>query len=92
MPTLVQQFRDAEADYLGWLAAHPDGYVLNSGRNPNPDYLILHRAGCKSISTTWSNYTTRNYIKTCGDSRDELTQWAILEVGGQPRDCGLCNP
>ena len=89
---VIQQFQNAESDYLGWLADHPAGYVLNSGRNPKPDYLVLHRARCKSISTTWSNYTTRDYIKNCSDSRDELAEWAGGVVGGQSRDCALCKP
>ncbi len=89
---VIEQFTDAESNYLEWLAAHPRGYVLNSERRPRPSNLVLHRASCKSISTSWSNYTTRDYIKTCSDSRDELRQWASHTVGGEPRDCSLCKP
>ena len=89
---MIEQFQDAESDYLAWLAAHAEGYVLNSQRHPKPNNLVLHRARCKSISTSWSNYTTRDYIKTCSGSRDELSAWASREVGGLPRDCVLCKP
>lgn len=89
---MVEQFKDAESNYLQWLADHPEGYVLNSERRPRSSNLVLHRARCKSISTSWSNYTTRQYIKTCSDSRDELSAWASREVGGLPRDCTLCKP
>ena len=89
---MIQQFEDAESEYLEWLAAHPEGYVLNSERHPKPNNLVLHRARCKSISTTWSNYTTRDYIKTCSESRDQLAQWARSADGGHPRDCALCKP
>ena len=29
----VQEFRDRDADYLAWVAAHRDGYVINIGRS-----------------------------------------------------------
>ena len=30
----VEEFQDRDAEYLGWVAAHPDGYVINIGRQP----------------------------------------------------------
>ena len=29
----IEEFRDRDADYLGWVAAHRDGYVINIGRS-----------------------------------------------------------
>lgn len=29
----VEEFQDRDADYLGWVAAHPDGYAINIGRS-----------------------------------------------------------
>jgi hypothetical protein len=36
--------------YLAWTVAHPDGFVLNVRRRSDADYVILHRASCRSIS------------------------------------------
>lgn len=37
-------FLDDGAGYLDWLTTHPDGFVLNTYRNPTPGYLMLHHA------------------------------------------------
>jgi len=29
----IAEFRDSDSDYLGWVAAHGDGYVVNIGRS-----------------------------------------------------------
>ncbi len=29
----AREFRDDDAGYLAWLAAHPDGYVMNIARS-----------------------------------------------------------
>jgi hypothetical protein len=60
----VEVFRDAEAQYLAWIARHPGGWVVNSTRSPAPGYLMLHRADCWTIGVQGAgNYTTREYVK-----------------------------
>ena len=46
----VNLFENDEAGYLEWISEHPDGYVVNVRRWLDPDYLVLHRATCFSIS------------------------------------------
>jgi hypothetical protein len=87
----VRRFIDDDAGYLQWLAANPDGYVLNTHRKPTPDYLMLHRVGCSSIrgaparGIRW----TSGYIKICGE-RGELEAFARRSLGGDPQACRLC--
>jgi hypothetical protein len=68
-------FVDDDPGYLAWIAAHPDGYVLNSERKPTARYLVLHRATCHTMAPrratdrrTW----TISYRKTCADTAAEL--------------------
>jgi hypothetical protein len=89
----VQQFVDDDEGYLGWLDANPNGSVVNSDRTPKPNYLVLHRATCKFInSPNRSNWTTTGFIKTCSLDPSALSQWALEEVGGELKPCGVCKP
>ena len=89
----MQKFEQAEeeADYLSWLAANPDGYVVNATRPPNARYSILHRSDCRTINGTpptgsgWTN----SYQKVCG-TRAELEKWSREEAGGETAPCGTC--
>jgi hypothetical protein len=36
-------FCDDDTGYLAWVAAEPDGFVLNHEVHPRPSYLVLHR-------------------------------------------------
>jgi hypothetical protein len=84
-------FVDDEKAYLAWVEAHRGGYVLNCARSPTPDYLKLHQAICKFISTsTRSNWTTGEYIKVCSEDLGELRRWAADQVGGNPQRCQSC--
>jgi hypothetical protein len=91
------EFRDDEAGYLRWIAANPDGFVLNVRRTPDPNYVVLHRATCGSISTPRGPgaYTCRAYRKICADDMHEL-QFAAGKEGRRDgsfsRRCGVCNP
>lgn len=64
-----------DAAYLAWLAAYPDGYVINaapSGRG----YVLLHCATCSHIRTR-APFIGPAYIKVCSDSAAELDAWAL---------------
>lgn len=66
---------DDDLSYLAWTAAHPDGFILNVRRLADPDYVILHRAGCNSISNDTQApgaFTGRSYRKICAASVAEL--------------------
>lgn len=86
-------FVNDDKAYLRWLTQNPNGLVVNSYLHPSPDYLMLHRANCWTISTpTRTNWTTTGYIKICSLNRMELEGWAEKEVCGQLRHCHICNP
>jgi hypothetical protein len=75
----------------GWPAEHPEGLVVNSYRSPSAGYLMLHRAGCATISgdpARGLTFTGGEYSKVCG-SRDELGDFAG-QLGGEATPCGLC--
>ncbi|MCB0951038.1 MAG: hypothetical protein KDB44_17550 [Mycobacterium sp.] len=80
----------AEAEYQKWLDGHPHGYVINIQRGfKHPEAARLRRASSESISERYpdGNPQTRvgvgwyDYVKVCGDTRAELDEWAIREVG-----------
>jgi hypothetical protein len=86
----VQHFVDDDPGYLGWLAHHPGGFVLNTTRRPSAAYLLLHRANCWTITRLQprASTSTGDYSKLCGD-RGELETYA-RRLGGTPQACGHC--
>src|ERR1700746_2835087 len=86
----MERFIDNDPGYLDWLARHPDGFVINTGRTPSAAYLMLHRAGCGTISGAPARGTTftGDYVKVCGGG-DDLERFAH-QLGAQARPCGLC--
>jgi hypothetical protein len=87
----VEHFVDDDSGYSDWLARHPDDFVINTGRTPTAAYLVMHRAGCGTISgrpASGATFTAGEYAKVCG-RRDELEAFA-RELGGHPQPCGLC--
>ena len=61
----VESFIDDDICYLQWLVDHPDGFVMNTDRNPTSTGLVLHRTGCHTISGTPARGSrwTGDYIK-----------------------------
>jgi hypothetical protein len=90
MPT----FKDDDRGYLEWVARHPQGFVVNSERQPRPSYLRLHRAICATITGTPArgNRWTAEYIKICSDNLAELEAWARGQTGGELHPCPSCGP
>jgi hypothetical protein len=86
----MRHFVDDDAGYLDWLGHHPDGFVINTVRDPSPSYLMLHRPSCWTISRLQPRATTftGEYIKICG-TRGELSAHARA-LGGEPQACGHC--
>jgi len=86
--------------YMDWLDRNPEGFVINSHRDPDPTYIVLHRATCHSISqytrsSSEGAFTERSYIKTCSPSIDELRDWAHHNGRADrafSRECGFCKP
>ena len=90
-------FSDDDLGYLAWIAAHPDGFVLNVSCPPDPHRVVLHRANCTSISNDTQApraYTGRNHRKICATSEAELKIAAKdegLRDGTFWRHCDLCR-
>ena len=91
---LMRRYFKDDQGYLTWLAAHPDGFVLNSYAHVTGAYLILHRAACRTINrplpppSRW----THPYPKTCSDDRGEIEAWALRETGKAVKPCSHCLP
>lgn len=83
-------FRDDDRGYADWVAANPDGYVLNIQRSLTSREARMHAASCKSLERSiqgWESGRGRlaaQWVKVCGDSLDELNTW-LTERG---RDVG----
>lgn len=85
----VEEFRDRDRDYLGWVVAHAGGYVINTGRSGH-GYARLHRAACATITSRPP--FTGPYIKVCGVSLAALDEWALRRTGAHSQRCGICQP
>jgi hypothetical protein len=89
-PQSVMVFRDDDAGFFSWLEQFPEGYFLNSERNPRPLYLVLHRPSCSHFKGSPELHWTKDYVKLCSLSREDLEEWASGTVGGEPTLCGSC--
>ena len=83
-------FRDDEDAFFEWLEEHPDGYFVNTERNPKPNYLVLHKPECPHFTGTKWLHWTKDYVKVCSTHRSELEEWAINTVGGEVTLCRSC--
>ena len=94
----MKRFSNDDKGYRAWLADHPDGFVLNVRSVPNPEYVVLHRAGCGSISSEAqapAAFTGRVYRKICATTVAELKLAAKTEGrrdGTFSKRCGICKP
>ena len=94
-------FEQEDADYLQWITDHPDGYVVNAMPSLDPDYLVLHRASCRSINRyprmdeNPGGFTERQYRKLCSLSLAELEghlRAKVVEPDPFSQQCTLCLP
>ncbi len=62
--------------YRAWLAAHPEGFVLNVTRSASAA-SVLHRAGCSTLraGTGTGQRATRRAPKVCGEAA-ALEKWS----------------
>jgi hypothetical protein len=96
----VREFVDDDPAYLQWLDECPAGYVLNTTRSRNPNYMVLHTATCRTIgrenrNVTPGGFTGRGYIKICAPSIPALRAWTRQQgrPGGSFSNlCGICRP
>jgi len=90
----MEIFDNNDTGYLLWLNKNPKGFVLNANNPPNARYLVAHRASCFTINDTPSRGKdwTVKYIKVCGDTLAELSEWTLDQFGGKPYCCRHCSP
>jgi len=87
-------FRDDDEGYLQWVKTNQNGFVVNTTRQPDPNYLIFHRATCHTITGTPTHGSkwTEDYIKICSLDRMELETCLTLLLSGKLQICSHCNP
>src|SRR5688572_2478223 len=93
-------FDRSDAEYLAWIRENPEGYVINVNRVPTPEYMVLHRASCTTVTelhppATAGGFTERDYIKVCAEGIAELSEW--VKQHGSPSgsfssQCLHCKP
>lgn len=94
----MEIYRNNEDGYFEWIAANPEGFVLNARQSPGPSYLVIHSASCGHISGHASKYaqnafTGRDYIKVCSIDIEELRAWArSLGAMAFSAICKDCQP
>jgi serine/threonine protein kinase len=93
------EFIGNDEGYLRWLDENPGGYVINTHRSINPNYMILHRATCGTIKSTQGippgGYTERGYIKICSPVIESLQSWVKQHGrldGSFSSACKACDP
>lgn len=93
------EFIGNDEAYLRWLDEHPGGYVVNTHRLINPNYMVLHRATCGMIKSRQGippgGYTEHGYIKICSPVIEGLQSW--VRQHGRPDGsfssaCKACHP
>lgn len=88
------EFRDGDAGYLEWLAAHRYGYVVNIARSHRVAEARVHQADCRTINGRnphdWA--WTGPYVKICADQLVELEHWATEDLRQLVPQCGICRP
>jgi Family of unknown function (DUF6308) len=90
----MERFVDDDAGYLAWLASHPHGYVLNAYPHVTSEYLVLHRAACRTVNRPLAvgRHWTHLYGKACSDDCLQLESWAQQRTGKSVQPCGSCLP
>ena len=83
-------FHDDDEGFFEWIDANPEGYFINTERNPKPNYLVLHRPECPHFDRSSKAHWTRDYIKICSLGRPELEEWAEETVKGEVTLCRTC--
>lgn len=89
------KFVDDDAGYRKWIENNPQGFVVNTPRTPNPQYMALHRATCGHVSNFATRepgaFTERDYIKICSADVGHLGEWAKAHGRTDGSFTGNCN-
>jgi hypothetical protein len=76
----VEEFSGDDKAYREWVTNHPQGFVINTNRGGNPEYMVLHKAKCGYVSNfdkrEQGAFTERDLMKVCSTEVDPLREWA----------------
>lgn len=92
----VKVFQSNDQEYLAFINAHPEGFVLTSNDSLTPRLTVIHRASCHKIKVLTGNakpggFTETKYIKVYAESVGELEKWVRGErADASSRECSLC--
>ena len=79
-------FDSGDKPFMEWMAANPDGFVLNTHPLGGSSYIRFHRSTCRHIGrheiARANAYTTNAYIKVCSNSLSDLIDWATTNRKG----------
>jgi len=89
-----------DQDYLSWIKRNPNGFVLNTYKRIDPNYLVLHKANCLWIGKFWRKtkegaFTENNYAKICSLNLKYLQKFSKehgRSDGSFSNICKKCNP
>jgi hypothetical protein len=96
----ISIFEGDESGYLRWIRSNKTGYVINTTSRRDPEYMVLHRADCWTITeyrgnATFGGFTERDLIKICALNMDDLREW-VRQNGRQDgtfsSECSHCSP
>ncbi len=93
-PHDAREFRDDDTGYLAWIAAHPNGYVINIARNHSVSAARLHLAHCRTISGQNPHHGawTGPYVKVCAEQVMTVEAWVRDTLRSPIPKCGICTP
>ena len=95
------EFKENDQKYIDWLLQNPNGYVVNTRRAIDTEYMVLHKATCSFISTypktspSLGGFTEKKYIKICAASIKSLSLWVEnngRKDGSFSKECSSCHP
>ncbi len=80
----AQLFQD-DTEFLEWTKVHPEAYVINLRANRSADYIVLHRANCRTIAVSnlaSGPLTTGAYRKVGGRDPKIFDTWIQHNIAG----------
>jgi hypothetical protein len=82
-------FQNDDHGYLNWVAAHPNGFVVNGWHKPTANGMVLHKATCGKARQ--KNPTSTTYSKYGSETFEDAEMFASA-LGGSLHHCMICKP
>jgi len=92
----VRTFAGDDGDWRRWMAAHPEGFVLNRPRTTRATAMTLHRVGCPALGQLSGGGNgaapATTTPKVCAGNAGSLVAWSRARGEGEPVPCRRCRP